>query len=71
MNGEALRATIEHCRDTLSEAVKHADQSYQFGPNAYAYEALMRCTNARDAVARLSATITDLSHYIDARRGAA
>jgi hypothetical protein len=66
MNGEMLRATLEHCRDTLDEAVRYADQSYQFGPNAYAYEALMRCTTARDTVVRLASTITDLSHYVDA-----
>ena len=73
MNGETLRATLEHCRDTLDEAVRYADQSYQFGPNAYAYEALTRCTTARDTVARLTATITDISHYVDAfeQRGAA
>lgn len=73
MNGEALRSTLEHCRDTLDEAVQYASQSYQFGPNAYAYEALMRCTTARDTVARLTATITDISHYVDAleQRGAA
>jgi hypothetical protein len=41
-------------------------QSYQFGANAYAYEALLRCTNAQGAVTRLAATITDLSHYVDA-----
>jgi hypothetical protein len=71
MTGESVRIVLEHCRDKLNEAVRYADQGYQFGPNAYAYEALMRCTNARDSVARLAATITDLSHYIDARRGAA
>jgi site-specific recombinase XerD len=42
MNGEALRSTLEHCRDMLDEAVQYASQSYQFGPNAYAYEALIR-----------------------------
>jgi hypothetical protein len=68
-----LRSALEHFRDTLDQAVRYADQSYQFGPNAYAYEALMRCTSARDAAARLEATITDFSHYIDAfeQRGAA
>ena len=73
MKGEALRSTLEHCRDTLDEAVKYARQSYEFGPNAYAYEALIRCTTARDTVARLAATITDISHYVDAleQRGAA
>jgi hypothetical protein len=73
MNGEALRSTMEHCRDTLDEAVQYASQSYQFGPNAYAFEALMRCTTARDTVARLTATVTDISHYVDAfeQRGAA
>jgi hypothetical protein len=57
----------------LDEAVQYASQSYQFGPNAYAYEALMRCTTARDTVARLTAAITDISHYVDAfeQRGAA
>ena len=63
MKGEALRSTLEHCRDMLNEAVQYASQSYQFGPNAYAYEALTRCTTARDTVARLTATITDISHY--------
>ena len=73
MNGETLRATLEHCRDALNEAVRYSDQSYQFGPSAYAYEALMRCTTARDTVARLTAAITDISHYVDAleQRGAA
>jgi hypothetical protein len=72
MSGETLRATLEHVRDTLNEAAQYANQSYQFDPNAYSYEALMRCTNARDAVARLATAITDLSHFIDAfRRGAA
>ena len=73
MNGETLRSALDHCRDTLDEAVRHAEQAYQFGPNAYAFEALMRCTSARNAIARLAATIEDLSHYIDAfeRRGAA
>jgi len=57
----------------LTRPVKYARQSYEFGPNAYAYEALMRCTTARDTVARLTATITDISHYVDAleQRGAA
>jgi hypothetical protein len=73
MKGEALRSTLEHCRDMLDEAVQYASQSYQFGPNAYAYEALMRCTTARDTVARLTAAISDISHYVDAleQRGAA
>jgi hypothetical protein len=73
MNGETLRSTLEHCRDTLDEAVRYADQSYQFGPNAYAYEALMRCTTARDVVVKLASAVTDLSHYVDAfkQRGAA
>ena len=73
MNGETLRSALDHCRDTLDEAVRYAEQAYQFGPNAYAFEALMRCTSARNAVARLAAIIEDLSHYIDAfeRRGAA
>ena len=66
MNGETLRSALDHCRDTLDEAVRHAEQAYQFGPNAYAFEALMRCTSARNAIARLAATITDLSHYVDA-----
>jgi hypothetical protein len=66
MNGEGLRSTLEHCRDALNEAVRYSDQSYQFGPSAYAYEALMRCTTARDVVVRLTSTITDLSHYVDA-----
>jgi len=57
----------------LDEAVQYASQSYQFGPNTYAYEALMRCTTARDIVARLAVTITDISHCVDAfeQRGAA
>jgi len=73
MKGEALRSTLEHCRDMLDEAVQYASQSYQFGPNAYAYEALMRCTTTRDTAARLAATIIDISHYVDAleQRGAA
>ena len=73
MKGEALRSTLEHCRDTLDEAVKYARQSYEFGPNAYAYEALMRCTTVRDVVVKLSRAITDVSHFIDAfeQRGAA
>ena len=73
MKGEALRSTLEHCRDMLDEAVQYASQSYQFGPNAYAYEALMRCTTARDAVVKLASAITDISHYVDAfeQRGAA
>ena len=66
MNGETLRSALDHCRDTLDEAVRHAELAYQFGPNAYAFEALMRCTSARNAIARLAATITDLSHYVDA-----
>ena len=64
MKGEALRSTLEHCRDMLDEAVQYASQSYQFGPNAYAYEALMRCTTARDVVVKLASTITDISHYV-------
>ena len=73
MKGEALRSTLEHCRDMLDEAVQYASQSYQFGPNAYAYEALMRCTTVRDVVVKLSRAITDVSHFIDAfeQRGAA
>ena len=73
MKGEALRSTLEHCRNMLDEAVQYASQSYQFGSTAYAYEALMRCTAARGAVARLTAAITDISHYVDAfeQRGAA
>ena len=66
MNGETLSSALHHCRDTLDEAVRHAEQAYEFGPNAYAFEALMRCTSARNAIARLAATITDLSHYVDA-----
>jgi len=66
MTGETLRLTLSHAREALDEAVRYARQSYQFGANAYAYEAHMRCKNARDAVARLAATITDLSHYVDA-----
>ena len=73
MSGESLRSTLEHCRDTLDEAVRYADQSYQFGPSAYAYEALMRCIIARDVVVKLASAITDLCHYVVAfkQRGAA
>jgi hypothetical protein len=60
-------------RDMLDEAVQYASQSYQFAPNAYTYEALMRCTTVRDVVVKLSRAITDVSHFIDAfeQRGAA
>ncbi len=66
MSGETLRLVLSDAREALDQAVQCADQSYQFGANAYAYETLMRCSNARGAVARLAATITDLSHYVDA-----
>lgn len=66
MKGETLRLALSEVRDALDEAVRYARQEYQFGANANAYEALLRCTNARDAVVRLAATITDLSHYVDA-----
>ena len=66
MTGETLRLTLSQARDSLDEAVRYARQAYQFGGNAYAYEALLRCSNAQDAVTRLAAIITDLSHYVDA-----
>jgi hypothetical protein len=66
MTGETLRLALSGAREALDQAVHYAGQSYQFGANAYAYETLVRCTNARNAVAGLAATITDLSHYVDA-----
>jgi hypothetical protein len=66
MTGEILRITLSQVREALDQAVLDGRQSYQFGGNAYAYETLMRCTNARDALARLAAAITDLSHCVDA-----
>ena len=66
MSGETLRLALSGAREALDQAVHCAGKSYQLGANAYAYETLMMCTNARDAVARLAATITDLSHYVDA-----
>jgi hypothetical protein len=66
MTGETLRLALSEAREALDEAVRYTRQSYQFGANAYAYEALLRCTNAQGAVTRLAATITDLSHYVDA-----
>jgi hypothetical protein len=66
MRGETLRLGLSEARAALDEAVRYTHQSYQFGANAYAYEAILRCTNAQDAVTRLAATITDLSHYVDA-----
>jgi hypothetical protein len=66
MSGKTLRLALSGALEALDQAVHCAGKSYQFGADAYAFETLMRCTNARDAVARLAATITDLSHYVDA-----
>jgi hypothetical protein len=66
MRGETLRLVLSRAREALDQAVYSAGLSYQFGANAYAYETLMTCTNARDAVARLTSSVTDLSHYVDA-----
>ena len=68
MKGEALRSTLEHCRDTLDEAVKYARQSYEFGPNAYAYEALKGFT-AYDAAGQLLGLFQDKHAAIEAING--
>jgi hypothetical protein len=66
MTGETLRHALAQTGEALDEAVRFGRQAYQFGPNAYAYEALLRCATAQNAVTRLAALISDLSHRLEA-----
>ena len=59
MKGEALRSTLEHCRDTLDEAVKYARQSYEFAPGSYAAGARLFVYRRQKLVRQLRRASTD------------
>ena len=66
IDADKLRSDLERAKATLDEAVHCANQAYQFNAGSYSYEALAMCTQARNAVAKLTADIIDLSHYLEA-----